>query len=56
MKELIRTILFEYRNNIEESNIIDINKVSPNIDVITEKVLYPIINDLLFLILFCEST
>jgi hypothetical protein len=46
MKDLIRTILFEYRNNIEESNIIDINKVSPNIDVITEKVLYPIINDL----------
>jgi hypothetical protein len=46
MKDLIKTILLEYRENIKESNIIDIDKISPNADDITDKILYPIVNDL----------
>jgi len=46
MKEFIKLRLIEYVEKIEESNIIDIDKIAPNADDITEEKLYPILNDL----------
>lgn len=46
MKDFIKSKLIEALNVVDESNIVTIEKVSPNADEITQSVVYPIVKNL----------